>query len=342
MHDLIGRRGGGGGGGRGGGGRRFFGGGGGGWGGWGWPVAYPAWPYEYGPLYDYGPAYDAGQPYGDSVGASMAALAPGADGLSCQMSLGPDFRLHVSILIDGQRHETSVDVSNLLCQIAQSVARAHVDGRPPEQAARDMAVRTEQAVQSAGAILVGALCDRHHQVVSAGFWDSLKSVYRTASTPVTWFHKKVNQTIRDNPQLQQLVVTAAGAVATAYGGPAAGEAARALAPGIIASSAETGGDPTMLFEQTKKDAHQASGGDPKVAQAFDHAEKAITQTTAAYVLVALANDAAAGDPEAARRVAEIQRSADAGDPVSLRAVKIMAGAQRTSANSADASSAPPP
>src|SRR4029077_12429157 len=78
-------------------------------------------------------------------------------------------------------------------------------------------------------------------VAVGSFWDSLGSgalsVYRTVSTPVTWFHKKVNQTLEDNPALKQLVVTAASSVASAYGGPAAGKAVSEFGPAIITSSA---------------------------------------------------------------------------------------------------------
>jgi hypothetical protein len=333
MSALVGRRGGGGRGRRGG-GRRFFG-GGGGWG-WGWP-AYPvAWPYGYPSPYGYPPTDPSvGDGGGSSVGASAAAvLAPGADGVSCQMSLGSDLRLYVSVVVDGQTHETSVDLTDLLCRIAEGVAR-RTGGAATEGAARDMAARTERVVRSAGELVVGALVDRHVATVSAGFWDSLGSgaltAYRTVSTPVTWFHKKVNQTIRDNPALKQIVVTAASAVATAYGGPAAGAAAAQFAPSIIDSSAETGGDPTMLFESGKKKAADASGGDPKVAVAISHAEKAITQTMAVAALSQLADDAAHGDPEAIRQVEELRGRAQAGDQPSIRAMAVIAEAQRVSA-----------
>ena len=99
-------------------------------------------------------------------------------------------------------------------------------------------------------------------VVMGGWLDSLKSVYRTASTPVTWINKNVAKVLQ-TPGIKEVVTTAASVVATAYGGPAAGAAAAKLVGPIIDSSAETGGDPTMLFEKTKK----ASGHDPKVVQA---------------------------------------------------------------------------
>jgi len=336
MSALIGRHGHGGGGHGGGGrGRRFFGGGGGwgGWGGWGWDWPWPyAYPYAYGQ-----PSYASYEYESDeSVGAAVAALAPGADGLACQMTMGPDLRLHVSILVDGRRHETSVDLSSLLCDIAEKASRAHAwrGGSAPsaEAAVRDMTAQTANAVKSAGAILVGALYDRHVGEVCGGFWDSLKSAYRTVSTPVTWFHKAVAKTIQKVPGLKQAVTVAATAVATAYGGPAAGAAASRLTGPIIDSSAETGGDPTMLFEKTKQDAHRASGGDPKVAQAITHAEKAITQTAAAYTLKSLASSASAGDLDSARKIGEIQQAAQAGDSASARAMQILSEIQRASAD----------
>lgn len=331
MSALIGRHGHGGGG-RGHGGRRFFGGGGGGWGGWGWPwplYTYPAYPYPY-PWQQ--------QPYtyfdvesSETMGAAVAALSPGADGLSCEMDLDGEMHLHVAICVDGRRHETSIDLSGLLCDIAERASRAHAArGASPaatDAAVQDVTTKTARAVQSAGTLLVGALYDRHLQEVTAGFWDSLKSAYRTASSPVTWFNKKVAQTIQKVPGLKKAVTMAATAVATAYGGPAAGAAASRLAGPIIDSSAETGGDPTMLFEKTKQDAHQHSGGDPKVAQAISHAQNAITQTAAAYTLKDMAQNAGAGDPEANQQIAAIREAAQAGDSAAARAVQLLAEIQ---------------
>jgi hypothetical protein len=169
-------------------------------------------------------------------------------------------------------------------------------------------------------------------VVVGSFWDSLGggvlSTFRTVSTPVTWFTKKVNETIRDNPALKQVVVTAASALATAYGGPAAGQAAAAFAPSIIDSSAETGGDPTRLFEGTKKQAGQASGGDPKVDQALTHAQNAVTQTMAVATLTKIADDASRGDAEALRQINELRARANAGDQVATRAMAVITGTQR--------------
>lgn len=355
MSALIGRHGGGHGGGHHGGGRRFFG--GGGWGGWDWGWGGWGWPW---PWYGYG--YPLAMPYavpvavpvagedpGEVVGAAALALAPGADGLSCEMRLDPDLQLCVAIAVDGRRYETSVDLSGLLRGIAERAAQARASrggpASPGDPEVRDATAQASRAVSSAGTILVGALCDRHARTVTAGFWDALKGAYRTASSPVTWFNKKVAQTIQHVPGLKQAVTTAATAVATAYGGPAAGALAGRLAGPIIDSSAETGGDPTRLFDRAKQSAHQQSGGDPRAVQAVAHAQKAITQTAAAYTLHTISRGAASGDPEAARQIAQIRQAAQAGDPAAARAMQILAEVERVQDASSQAGpppAAPPP
>jgi hypothetical protein len=207
--------------------------------------------------------------------------------------------------------------------------------------------KIEGAIDAAGDAMADVLVCHHVNVMTGrffddgtgwssevvgSFWGSLGggvlTAYRTVSTPVTWFHQEVNKAIRDNPALKQLVVTAASAVATAYGGPAAGAAAQAFAPAIIDSSAETGGDPTMLFEDTKKKASEASGGDPKVDQAISHAQTAVTQTMAVATLTKMAENASRGDPEAIGQINELRARANAGDQIAIRATAVIAEAQR--------------
>lgn len=264
--------------------------------------------------------------------------------------------LHVEICVDGKCYRTSMDLAPAIDLVLTRLAQWHkaqhaATGQLPSPPTVVGAI--ENAIDAAGDGLVDSLVCQHvnsmmggffdayspyvdeygpSAVTVGGFWDSLGggvlSAYRTVSTPVTWFHKKVNETIRDNPALKQAVVTAASAIASAYGGPAAGQAAAAFAPSIIDSSAETGGDPTMLFEDTKKKASQASGGDPQVDQAISHAQSAVTQTMAIATLTKIAEDALRGDPEALQQISELKARADAGDQVAIRAMSAITQAQQ--------------
>ncbi len=157
----------------------------------------------------------------------------------------------------------------------------------------------------------------------AGFFDTLKSAYRTVSTPVTWFNKQVAKVLQ-TPGIKQAVTAVATGVATIYGGPAAGAMAAKLTGPIIDSTAETGGDPTRLFEKTKQKALEKHAVDPKSAQAVEHAHKAVMQTAIAFTLQALAAEASRGDPQAIRQIGELQQAAQAGDATAARAVQVLA------------------
>lgn len=266
--------------------------------------------------------------------AILPTLAPGASGIQCNLEIGPDMQLRVSICADGRCYSTVADLSGLLAQAVQGAGAPPADPRQdprrgiesrrgpgPGQGGDSLAdpsAAMDDAVQTAGEMIVGALFDQH-VTVTAGFWSALKGVYRTASTPVTWFNKQVAKGLK---KLEPAVTIAATAVATAYGGPAAGAAAGRLTGPLLDSSAETGGDPTKLFDQAK----ETSNHDPQVSQALDDAHKAIAQTTAAYHLVATAADAVGGDGTAARKIKEVEQAASDGHPAAAQAMSIIAQA----------------
>jgi hypothetical protein len=234
--------------------------------------------------------------------------------------------LHVAICVDGQCYEASTDLSAVLSEIARRIASEQKRGN--DDASRDMSDQTDQAVESAGHMLVGALFDEHVGEITAGFFDSLKSAYQTVSTPVTWFNKQVFKVLK-YPPLKAAVTTAASAVATAYGGPAAGAAAAQFVGPVIDSSAETGGDPLKHFEDAKKEAVTQSAS-PEEAQAtiaaIDTAKTAIAQTAAAYHLTGTASAAASGDGQAAAKIAQLEQAASSGDSGAIQAMKIIAQA----------------
>lgn len=148
-----------------------------------------------------------------------------------------------------------------------------------------------------------------------GIWDSIKSAYRTVSTPVTWVNKKIFTALKP---LKPVISAAAGVVATAYGGPAAGALASKLAGPVIDSSAETGGDPTMLFEHAKK-----KTADPAAQKNLEHARRAIADTSVAYHLMSTQASCDQGDPAAQQHIAQLQRAASAGDPAAIQAMKVV-------------------
>jgi len=176
-----------------------------------------------------------------------------------------------------------------------------------------------------------ALLERGPTTV-AGFFDTLKSAFRTVTLPATWLNKKVAQVLQ-TPGIKQAVTAVATGVATIYGGPAAGALAAKLTGPIIDSTAETGGDPTRLFEKTKQKALEKHAVDPKSAQAVEHAHRAVMQTAVAYTLQTLAAEASRGDPQAIRQIGALQQAARDGDATAARAVQVLAHFQQGAAAS---------
>jgi len=263
---------------------------------------------------------------GNELFSLLPILAPGSEGMTFDFNVDSSMCLHVAICVDGQCYEASTDLSAVLSEIAQRIASGQ--GRGNDDASQDMSDQADQAVESAGHMLVGALFDEHVGEITAGFFDSIKAVYQKASSPVTWFNKQVFKVLK-YPPLKAAVTTAASAVATAYGGPAAGAAAAQFVGPVIDSSAETGGDPLKHFEDAKKEAVTQSSS-PEEAQAtiaaIDTAKTAIAQTAAAYHLTGTASAAASGDGKAAAKIAQLEQAASSGDSGAIQAMKIIAQA----------------
>ena len=266
--------------------------------------------------------------------STLPVLAPGANGLTCQIDMSPDMQLHVRICVDGRCYETQTDVSSAMSAVARDVASEH-DGAhlangqapPPVEsspvATSEMARRADGVVKSAGVALVGALYDQHMNTVAGGWFDSIKDAVRVIASPVTVVTapivKEVGKTLR---AFKGPISTAAGAIATAYGGPAAGAAAAQLTGPLVDSMAETGGDPTQFIDGIMSHA----GDDPVVHQAVADAQRAVSHATAAYHLTSTAQDAAGGDPRAGRKIAELDSLATGGDRGAMQAMMIIAQA----------------
>lgn len=249
-----------------------------------------------------------------------ALIAPGSSGLTVKTCLGPDRQLHVSICIDGECYEGSVDLSEVLERIASGIASHHASlhAVPPHHfddesdAFEDTANAANAAVEAAGDLVVGALVDQHSTTLSAGWWHSLThAVYDV--------HHAVAKTVQ---KFKAPITIAATAVATAYGGPAAGAAASKFTGPIIDAVADD--------FKTRKDAkavidaaHVAAQSDPHMAKALADAHKAVADTAAAYHLTSTAADAASGDRSAAQKLVDLDRAAASGDTAAQRAMSVI-------------------
>ncbi len=240
------------------------------------------------------------------------------DGSECRIQLTPDLVLHVCVDTPWGPRVAQVDLSPAMVELARVIKAMHGSSRSPA-AIQDMATHADRVVQTAGIAIAGDM----RQVWTGGLWDSIKSVYRTASAPVTFVNKNVAKVLQ---HLEPAVTIAATAVATAYGGPAAGAAASRMVGPILDSSAKTGGDPTRLFEQVK----EKSGYHPTVVKAVDNAQRALTHTAIAYHAAQTADDAARGEPDAVDQLAQVEQAAAAGDQTAIYVLKILAEARQAS------------
>jgi len=154
----------------------------------------------------------------------------------------------------------------------------------------------------------------HPYVIVGSFWDDVGNAVLTITGT-----KLTNQFIHDN-HLEGVVGLAGQAVATFYGGPAAGAAAGALAPSIMSLGVEDkkkAKSAQANVQGVKAVARQAG---PQMAQAVDLAHGALQHTATAYHVAQIVKDAKAGNPQAQQSIANLQAAAASGDPQSKRAL----------------------
>jgi hypothetical protein len=251
-----------------------------------------------------------------------AVIAPGSSGITLQLALDANRRLCASICIDGECYQGSVDLSGVLEGIASGIAQYHAslhEAAPSTSgvasspaAIEDTANAANVAVEAAGDLLVGALIDQHCTTLSAGLWHSLTHA-------VYGVHHAVAKTVQ---QFKGPITVAASAVATVYGGPAAGAAAAKFTGPLIdgvANDFRSQKDTKVVIDA----AHEAAKTDPRIAKALADAHKAVADTAAAYHITATAADAAAGDPVAAQKVADLDRAASNGDLAAQQAMSVI-------------------
>ena len=210
----------------------------------------------------------------DYAGAAMNSTEP-RKGITFKKELDDRQVLHVEICVDGKCYRTQMDLAPAIAMIMTKFAQAHADlhratGCAPPGG--DVVVPAiDRAVSVAGDALIGALVDRHMRV--EGFFDDIGHALSGAANAVGGVLKS----------LKGPVSVAAGAAATAYGGPAAGPIAAQLTGALIDAAPGGGAPPAQqaAAQQTVAAAKQSAKTNPTVQTALDAANHATSQTTAA-------------------------------------------------------------
>jgi hypothetical protein len=171
----------------------------------------------------------------------------------------------------------------------------------------------ERVVSFAGNELIGAMLDQHVSVACAGWLDDIGSAIKSAGVGL---YRGVTETVQ---KLKGPITQAAVAAASKYGGPAAGEAAAQLVGPVIDTAANLGKDTPQ-----KAAAEQQAQTDPQVATALAVAKEAAAKTIAAYHVTETAKQAAAGEPAAQQKIAQVTQDAEQGDPVAKAVTPLVA------------------
>ena len=151
--------------------------------------------------------------------------------------------------------------------------------------------------------------------VVGGFWDDVGNAVLTVTGT-----KLTNQFIHDHG-LEPYVKLGAQAVATYYGGPAAGAAAGALAPMVMKLGVEDKNKAAAAQQDVQGVTAMAQQHSPQMAQAVDVAKGSIRGVATAYHINHLLKLAQGGDARAQRALARLQSLAAAGDPNAQKAVQ---------------------
>lgn len=186
------------------------------------------------------------------------------------------------------------------------------DHRHRDAQADAATVQTQQAVQTSGELLIGALYNQHCAEVAAGWFDSIKdtfsNVWHAAATTLQKFKGPIT--------------AAAQQYAQQYGGETGGQLAGQLAGSVIDAAAGSG-DKKQQAQQVVAIAAQAAQTQPKIAAALSAAQTAAAQTTAAYHVTSTALDALRGNPEAMQKLDQLRADAASGDPAARRALDLV-------------------
>lgn len=319
---IVGSRGGGGrgfhhgGGGR---GRRFFGGPGGlsGW----WNTDY--YPDAIVPVYDEGDGSDDG----DDLIDVAPVISAGARGCNVQLSFSPATKnLDAVICIDGRRYRARADLSDVLDGISGEIARYHdqLHGDPHAPAAvSSVQGEVNEAIRVAGEALVGAALDQHQREICAGWFDGITSAVSSAINSVGHAAKSTAGTVGHTlVSLKGPIAAAAGMAAGAAAlsipgvGPLVAPMAGKLANDLVNAAAGSG-SVQQAAQNALTQAKAVALRDPRVAKALDLAHQAVAKSTIAHHVAQTVANAASGNPNAQRQIAELAQAAQQGDAAAM-------------------------
>lgn len=155
----------------------------------------------------------------------------------------------------------------------------------------------------------------YSQPVVGGFWDDVGDAVLTVTGT-----KATNQFIHDHG-LEPYVKFASQAVATYYGGPAAGAAAGAISPMVMSLGVEDKNKAAAAQHDVQGVTAMAQQHSPQMAQAVDVAKGSIQGTATAYHVDHLLKLAKGGDQRAQRALSRLRGLAAAGNPAAQKALQ---------------------
>lgn len=159
-------------------------------------------------------------------------------------------------------------------------------------------------------------------VVVGSFWDDVGNAVLTVTGT-----KATNQFIHDHG-LEPYVKFAAQAVATYYGGPAAGAAAGAISPMVMKLGVEDKNQAAAAQQDVQGVTAMAQQHSPQMSQAVDVAKGSIRGVATAYHINHLLKLARGGDPRAQRDLSRLQALAASGDPKARKALQAINAIQQ--------------
>ena len=181
-----------------------------------------------------------------------------------------------------------------------------------------LVVSGEAMIAATGELLVGKLLEQHRQELMAGWWDSVKDIGKGIGKGFMAIQHNTALVVQ---KFKGPITAAATAVATAYGGPAAGAAAAKFMGPLIDSQVAIG-DHKKAAQKIIAAAEEVAKTDPRVRQALDLAHTAVTQAAAGYHIAHTAQQAANGDPAAQKAVAELAQAQASGNPQAKAAIDL--------------------
>lgn len=209
--------------------------------------------------------------------------------------------LTASICIDGHCYQGTADLAELVGEEGGGAS--------------------QEAVQSAGAMIVGALCDKHQQVTVAGWWHSLTHKLKDVGKGLEHTVASTLNTLKG--PIAQAASIAAGAAADMIpgAGPLLAPMASSLAKNLV-DAATGGGSVKKAAQQVVQQAQAAAQANPQIAAALNAAHQAVASATTAYHVTTTVANAAAGNPDAIAQVAELATAAAGGDAAAQSAIDL--------------------